>query len=108
MLQGNRLGTLQPRKEVQDKGGNEGASSLENHLEVHNLRHRPTKTLVFNLNIRKHFLSATTHYHINGSNKNNQKRSSHGGSAVTNPTSILEDLDSIPGLTQWVEDLALP
>ena len=29
------------------------------------------------------------------------------GSAVTNPTSIHKDVGSIPGPTQWVEDLAL-
>ena len=27
---------------------------------------------------------------------------------VKNPTNIHEDEDLIPGLTQWVEDLALP
>ena len=34
--------------------------------------------------------------------------SSHCGSVLTNPTSILEDAGSIPGLEQWVKDLVLP
>ena len=33
--------------------------------------------------------------------------SSHCGSAVMNPIRIYQDTGSIPGLSQWVKDLAL-
>ena len=40
--------------------------------------------------------------------KRTQIQSSRCGSVVTNLTSIHEDSGLIPGLTQWVKDLALP
>ena len=32
---------------------------------------------------------------------------SHRGSVVTNPTSVYEDVGSIPSLAQWVKDAVL-
>ena len=40
--------------------------------------------------------------------KKTHDRSSRRGSVETNLTSIHEDTGSIPGLIQWVKDLALP
>ena len=48
-------------------------------------------------------LRAKGFHHIKKANIGN----SHRGSVVTNLTSIHEDMGSIPGLAQWVKDLAL-
>ena len=47
-------------------------------------------------------------YAMGASVKKNKNRSSHCGSVVTNLIGIREDEVSIPGLTQWVKDPALP
>ena len=46
-------------------------------------------------------------YSVEKSNKKQTSWSSHRGSAEMNPTSIHEDADLIPGLTQWVKDPVL-
>ena len=37
-----------------------------------------------------------------------KKKSSHCDSVVTNSTCVGEDVGSMPGLTQWVKETALP
>ena len=40
--------------------------------------------------------------------KGAKNESSYCGAEETNPASIREDVGSVPGLAQWVKDLALP
>ena len=47
-------------------------------------------------------------YMWNQKKKKDTHWSSHCGSRVTNLTSICEDSGSIPGIDQWVKELALP
>ena len=46
--------------------------------------------------------------HATGVAKKIRRGSSHCGSAVTNLTSIHEDIGLTPGPTRWIKDLALP
>ena len=48
-----------------------------------------------------------TDFHIKMKGLKNPFRSSCCGATETNPASIHEDAGSIPGLSQWVRDLAL-
>ena len=69
--------------------------------KIKTLIERDTCTPVFKAAL---FTTAKEPKQIKGPLRDEWIGSSLCGSAVTNPTSIYEDVGSIPGLTQWVKD----